>query len=74
MTSTCANCKCLSMLCSLTTRCSEPPNVIEEPMATLGPSGPHLFFESLSAKCACMGKDDVVCVKITYCEGDIVKV
>jgi hypothetical protein len=38
----CANCKGLSMLCSLTTRCNEPPKVIVEPGTTLRPSAPHL--------------------------------
>ena len=32
------------MLRSLTIRCNEPPNVIVDLMATLGPSVPHLFW------------------------------
>ena len=61
------------MLCSLTTRWSEPPNVMDDPTATLGPSAPHLFLGELSAKCACTGNGDVVCVKMTYWVGVIVK-
>ena len=74
VTSTCANWKALSIVCSLTIRCKEPPIATVEPTATFGPSGPHLFLELLSAKWACMGKGEVVCVRTTYCEGVIVKV
>ena len=74
VTSTCANSKVLSMLRSLTIRCNEPPKVIVEPTATFGPSGPHLFFELVSAKCAWIGKGVTVCVNMMYCEGEIVNV
>ena len=65
-TSTSANCKDLSMLGSLVTRSREPPNVTVEPTVTFGPSDPHRFFESLSAKWAWMGKGAAECVKMTY--------
>ena len=58
VTSTWANSKGLSMLCSLTTCCSDLPNVIVVPTVTLGPSGPHRFLESLSEKCAWMEKNE----------------
>jgi hypothetical protein len=50
VTSTWANWRRLSMPCSLTTRCKNPPNVIVDPTATFGPSTPHLFLEVLSVK------------------------
>lgn len=73
VTSTCANSKVLSMLRSLTICCNEPPNVIVDPMATLRPSVPHLFLELVSAKCAHIGKGDVVWVRMMYCVGVNVK-
>lgn len=72
-TSTCVNCKGLSILCSLTTCCREPPKAIEDLTATLSPSAPHLFLEVLSEKSACIRKGDVECVNTTYCVGVIVK-
>ena len=60
VTSTCVNSKVLSMLHSLTIHCNEPPKVIVDPTATFGPSGPHLFLELVSAKCAWIEKGAAV--------------
>jgi hypothetical protein len=62
------------MLCCRTTRCKNPPIVIVDPTVAFGPSAPHLFLDSLSTKCAWMGKGDVVCVRLMYCIGVMVKV